>query len=119
MSEYISRVAVEVSGQVIDDFESFEEGEYRVSTPVKLMNSTGHALVTPRPTCSLEYVLPATGVEFDFTQVVDGTITVDYLNGTRKTYTGATTEKIGPRKFDGEKGATKKIEFSASKIVEE
>ena len=119
MSEYVSRVAVEVNGQVIDDFESFEEGELAVSTPVKLMNSTGHALVTQRPACSLEYVLPASEPEFDFTQVVDGTITVDYLNGTRKTYSGATTASIGPRQFNGEKAATRKIQFNATSITDE
>lgn len=119
MSEYVSRVRLEINGQSIEDFNSVEEGDRELAKPVKLMNSTGYVACTPRNTCSVEYVVPAESAEFDFASVVGGTLTIDYQNGKRVTYQGVTTTKIGQTKFDGEKEAIRKIDFSATNRVEE
>lgn len=115
--EYVNRVLLEVNGQEITDFDSFTEGERDLAGQVKLMNKTGTVQLLERPSCSLEYVIPKDAPEFDFTAVVDGTITVDYQNGTRKTYTGVRTAKIGATKFGDDKAASRTIDFFAAKLV--
>lgn len=115
--EYVNRISLEVNGQEITDFDSFTEGERDLADQVKLMNKTGTVSRLERPSCSLDYVVPKDAPEFDFTTVIDGTLTVDYGNGTRKTYTGVRTSKIGSTKFDGDKAATRTIDFFAVDIV--
>lgn len=114
MSEYVSKVLLEVNGQAIEDFKQVEEDEIELAKEVNLMNSTGVVSVTPRRRVSVDYVVPKDKPEFDFTEVKDGTLTIDLDNGTRIVYTGVTTLKIGATTYDGDKEATKKITFSAA-----
>lgn len=117
--EYVTRVLLEVNGQSIDDFKTCTEGEREMYGTVKLMNTTGHAKKLERPTAKVDYVVPLDGTEFDFTQVIGGTLTIDRQNGTRVKYTGVYTTKIGEAKYDPETECTvKSIEFSAKKRAE-
>lgn len=118
MSEYVSRVLLEVNGQAIEDFKSVSEGEEEISKEVKLMNKTGFMDVTERYTAEVEYVVPADAPEFDFKSVKNGTLTIDKQNGVRVTYTGVRCLKVGSVKYDGDNEATKTINFSASGKVE-
>ena len=111
--EYVSQVLLEINGQSVTDFKSIEEKEFELHKTVNLMNGTGHISTQPRYGVNLEYVVPKDSKEFDFTQVKNGTITIDYQNGTRVKYTGVYALKIGSLKHDGEKESTKTIEFSA------
>jgi hypothetical protein len=111
--EFVSQVLLEINGKSITDFKTVEEKEFELHKTVNLMNTTGHTTAQPRYGVTLEYVIPFDGPEFDFTQVKGGTITVDYMNGTRVKFGGVYVLKIGARKHDGDKETTQTIEFSA------
>jgi hypothetical protein len=119
MSEYVSRVLLEVNGQEITDFASVEEKEFEGYKAVNLMNKTGHIGVTPRYGVSVDYVIPKETREFDFKTVAAGTLTIDHMNGARTTYTGVYFAKQGATKFDGEKESIRPIEFSCEDRLEE
>ena len=116
--EYVRKVSLEINGQEITDFKTVTQGERTLRVPVKLMGKTGFAKITQRPTCSLDYVVPKDNPEFDFDSVEDGTLTIDYENGTRVTYNGVCTEKIGQMKHDEENDLVKEISFIAQTISE-
>jgi hypothetical protein len=104
-------VLLEVNGQSITDFASVEEGEVELSQQVKLMNTTGNCQKLARYTIKVDYVVPSDGPIFDFASVKNGTLTIDYENGTRVTYSGVFTLKIGQAKFDGEKETHREIDL--------
>ncbi|MBI5234734.1 MAG: hypothetical protein HY886_00585 [Deltaproteobacteria bacterium] len=114
MSEYVARVRLEVNGNNIDDFKSVEEEEVELHKEVNLMNKTGVVGVTPRYKVNVDYVVPKDSEEFDFTEVKDGTLTIDYDNGKRIQFAGVTVLKIGSTSYDGEKEATRKIALMAT-----
>lgn len=119
-TQYISRIALEVNGQEIEDFMTFTEKEVELARPVKLMGKTGHANTVARYQAQVDYVIPADVAEFDFTQLTaatPGTLTVDRLNRTRITFRGVVTLKIGDLEYDSEKEAKKKITFGATSRV--
>lgn len=119
MSEYVSLCTLAINGQEITDFKTFTDNEREIRKPVPLMNKTGRCRVTARPGCKLDYVVPMDGEEFDFDSVENGTLTVQYENGRRTTYSGVSTAKVGEAKLDGEKEVVRTIEFIAEKRVEE
>ncbi len=113
--QYVSRVALEVNGQEITDFESVTEKKVQIAKQVKLMGKTGFVQTVPRYQVDVDYVIPfGSGQEFDFTQVVNGTLTIDRQDGTRITYSGVVTMDIGDTKYNGEKEAMKTISLGAS-----
>lgn len=118
MSEYVSRVLLEVNGQAITDFKSVEEEEVEHAKEVNLMNKTGHVNVTPRYKVNLDYIVPKDAEEFDFAAVENGTLTIEKENGKRVQFTGVTRLKIGATSYDGEKEATRKISFMATDRTE-
>lgn len=111
--EYVSQVLLEINSKKITDFSGVEEGEYELHKPVRLMNGKGHISVAPDYKFSLDYIIPKDTPEFDFDQVKDGRVVIDYQNGKRVTYGGVYTTKVGAAKHDGEKESMKTIEFSA------
>lgn len=113
--EYASRVLLEVNGQSIDDFNSVTEKEVEVAKKVRLMNKVGVVTTLEEYGISVDYVVPLDAPEFDFRTVNNGTLTIDLNNGVRKVYTGVYVLKIGDTKYDGEKEATRNIEFFATK----
>ena len=119
-TQYISRIALEVNGQEIDDFESVTEKKVTLAKQVKLMNGTGYCLVVPRYEVDVDYVIPSDTPEFDFTQLTPsspGTLTIDRQNGTRITYQGVSCIEIGDTKYNSEKEATKQITLGATAKV--
>ena len=118
MSEYVSRVSLEVNGQVIEDFDSVEEKEIEIRKPVHLMNKTGTAKITPRYGITVDYVIPSDGPGFDFTSVEDGTLTIDRQNGTRVSFGSVYCTKVGQVKYDGDNVAKQTIELIASSRTE-
>lgn len=118
MEEYVAQVTLEINGQEITDFNSVEEKEVALRKAVNLMNSTGVVGVTRRYGVAVDYVVPKNKPEFDFNAVSGGTLTIDKGNGARVTYTGVSTLSIGATKYDGDKEATRPIEFIASGKVE-
>lgn len=117
--EYVNRCTLTVNGQAIEDFKSFTDNERELRKAVNLMNKTGRCRVTERPSCKVDYVVPLSGPEFDFDEVEGGTLTVEYENGTRLTFSGVSTSKVGEMKIDGENEAVRTIEFIAEKRVKE
>lgn len=118
MSEYVSKVLLEVNGKEITDFKQVEEEEFELNKEVNLMNKTGYVGVTPRYKANVDYVIPKDAEEFDFPAVKDGTLTIDRNNGTRIQFTGVTTLKIGSVSYDEEKEAVRKISFMATDRTE-
>jgi len=119
MSEYVNTCLLEINGQQIEDFKSVTEDEQELARKVNLMNKTGSCGVTPRPGVKVDYVVPEDATEFDFASVKDGTLTIEYMNGKRTTYSRVRTLKIGEGKIDGDNELVKTIEFSAESRVEE
>lgn len=119
MSEYVSRVLLDINGQSIEDFKSVTEPEVEHNKQVNLMNKTGHMKVTPRYGVQVEYVVPETETEFDFDSVEDGRLSIEKMNGKRRTYTGVYILKVGEVKYDGENEATRTIEFGAEGRLDE
>jgi len=118
MSEYVSKITLEVNGQSIEDFKTVTEKEYEVFKEIKLMNKTGYAETTPRYGIEVEYVVPKTHPEFDWRNVKDGTLTIDLLNGKRIVYMGVYTLKVGNTKYDTENEVTRTIELGAVNRIE-
>jgi len=116
-SELVSLITLEVNGQSITDFKSVTEKEVELRKQVNLMNDTKFIKTTPRYGVQVEYAIPKEG-EVDFTEVEDGTLTVDLQNGKRITFTGVSTLKIGDAKMDGENEVTRNIDFGASGRIE-
>jgi len=117
--EYVSKVLLEINGQEIEDFDSVEEPESEIFKSVKLMNKTGHTAVTQRyEGLTVDYIIPSDAPSFDFRQVAGGTLTIDRMNGTRITYGGIYTTKVGKIKYDGDNVAKQTIELSAESRTE-
>ena len=117
--EYLSSVILDVNGEQIDDFKSVEEKEFEVRKTIELARKTGTVAATPRYGLTIEYGVPKDRPVFDFAGVADGRITLDFENGTRRTYSGCSCIKIGSVKYDGTSEATCQIEFAASGRSEE
>jgi hypothetical protein len=113
MSDYVSRVLLEINGVSVEDFNSVEEQDFELAKPVNLMNKTGHIAMLPRYGVSVDYIIPSDSTPFDFTAVIGGVLTIDHQNNRRVIYVGVRTTKIGKVTYDGEKEATQTIEFSA------
>lgn len=114
MDEYVARILLDINGQSIEDFKSVEEEEVEIAKEVNLMNKTGAVSVTPRYKVNVDYAIPMSAPEFDFTEVKDGTLTITFDNGGGVQYSGVTTLKIGATSYDGEKEAVRKVTFLAS-----
>lgn len=114
MSEYVTRVLLEVNGQNIEDFKSVSEGDVEVNKEIRLMNKTGFAGARARYSVEVEYVIPSDGVEFDFSGVKNGTLTIDKMNGLREAYTGVYCLTVGGTKYDGDNEAVRTITFGAT-----
>jgi len=119
MDSYVSTVSLLINGEEITDFSAVEEKARTLRKQVNLMKKTGILGVTQRYGVSVDYVVPKDKPEFDFAGIEDGTLTIDKENGSRVTYTGVATLDIGATKYDGDKEATRTIEFVATGRVEE
>jgi len=114
MDEYVARVSLTINGREIDDFTGVSEETREIRKEIKLMRKTGVAKVTPRYGGTIDYVVPE-GPEFDFEDIQDGTLTIEYDGGRRIEFSGVAVIEIGETKFDGENGATKTIKWIAQK----
>ena len=113
MEAYITKVSLEINGALMEDFNAFTEKERVLKKTVNLMNTTGTLRVMGRFNFSLDYVVPADKEEFNFEEVEDGTVTIDYENGSRVSFGEVECLSIGEAKFDGDKEVVKTIEFAA------
>ena len=115
MSEYVGQIGLEINGQEITDFKTVTEGARIFRKEVNLMGKIGTMkLHGKRHPLSVDYVVPADAPEFDFIQVVDGTLTIDHLNGTRICFGGVTILDIGEQKYDGENELVRPINLIAT-----
>ena len=118
MDQYISKVELAVNGQTITDFKGFSEKARELNKPVKLMGKTGFVGQQARHEVDVDYVVPQTGA-FDWSAVIDGTLTVTMDGGTVIRFTGVTVQTIGEAKFDGENETTRTITLGATGRTEE
>lgn len=114
MSKYVSRCTLVIDNEEIDDFNEITEPEIEYHKPVDLMHKTGHLDVVQRyKGIKLKYVVPSDAPEFDFTKVEDATLTIVYLNGTRRTYSGVYVNKVGNEAYKDGSETVRDIELSA------
>lgn len=113
MARYVSRIELEVNGEAISDFSSFTDMTKSRHIQVELMNKTGHAAVTPRYQVSVDYVTPRDSKEFDWSDVSNGTLTIEYENGNRITWGGVFVLDEGDSSFDGTAASTRTITLGA------
>lgn len=117
--EYVNRVSLEVNGIVFEDFESFTENSVTKAKQVNLMNKTGHADMTPRYGFTVNVKKPFVKSPIDLENVKNGTCTVEFPNGERRTFTGVRTLETGDGTVDGETEMTQTVPFGAeNRIVE-
>lgn len=116
--EYVSKVALEIDGQEITDFEEVEEQDVELHKKVELMDKTGVAELTPRYGVRVKYVIPKDAPEFNFRSVKNGRLTIDRRNGDRITFIGVYPLKIGATTY-GREEARKDVEFVATDRKEE
>lgn len=119
MSEYITRCVLNVNGQQIDDFKAVTPKEIERHKAVNLMNKTGVARMTPRYAVDVDYVVPEDAPAFDWSEVANGTLSIEFENGQRTTYTGVYIAKEGEQKVDGENELVQTIELIATGRVKE
>lgn len=119
MPEYVSRCRLEVNGQTIEDFKSVSVKEIELHKAVNLMSKTGIIKLTPRYAVAVDYVVPEDTSEFNWEEVTNGTLTNEYENGKRETFTGVYIGKVGEKKVDGENETVRTIELIALGRAEE
>ena len=117
--EYVNRVVLEMNGLVFEDFESFTDNSVTKAKQVNLMNKTGHALITPRYGFSVNVKKPFQSSPIDLDNVVNGTCTVEFENGSRRTYQGVYTLETGDGTVDGETEVTETKVFGAENRIDE
>lgn len=118
MPEYVSKILLEVNGQQIDDFKKVREGEREVRKVIQLARGIGTVRVVRGYPLEVDYVIPKDAPEIDFEAMFDsaeGTLTIDYENGVRKSYGGVTLVKVGKAEYPDEDGVTVTIEMVATK----
>lgn len=114
MSKYVSRCTLEIDNEEVDDFSEITEPEVEYYKPVDLMNKTGHLEVVQRyKGIKVKYLVPSDAPEFDFTKVADATLTIVYLNGTRRTYSGVYVTKVGGESYKDGGETVREVELSA------
>lgn len=118
IEEYVSRISLEVNGELNEDFTEFEEGEIEQAKQFRLMNRTGVTGVTPMIVSKVTYAIPKDHPEYDWSKLKDGTITVDYQNGTRKTFPHCYFLKRGATKHDGDKQSTCEIDIAHGEPIQ-
>lgn len=114
MSLFVSRVTLVVGGKEIDTFSEITEPDVEYNKPIDLMNGTGHIAVTQRyKGIKVKYIVPSDEPEFDFSSVEDETLVIVYENGTRRTYSGVYTNKVGNETYKDGSETVRDVELSA------
>lgn len=116
--KYANKITLVVNGQEISDFQSVKIHEIEYKKPVNAANKTGFVEVTPRHQVTVNYIVP-NGVEFDFTTVEDGTLTINKENGSKIMFFGVTMLKVGEAELGAEKEVVRPINLMATDRKEE
>jgi hypothetical protein len=115
---YVNKCRLEFNGQSFEDFDTFTENSVTFHKQVNLMNKTGHAEMTPRYGFSVSVKKPYTG-ELNLDIIKNGTLTVEYDNGSRHTFSGVYTLESGDGAISGETELTMVKTFGAEFKSEE
>jgi len=111
MALYVTRALLEVNGAQETNFKKVTQHARVVAKPVPLMYRSGSALLTQRFSIEVDYVVPAIN-PFDWSQVKDGTFTVEYDSGERTDYAGVYVTQVGEAAVDGENELVQAITMS-------
>ena len=117
--EYVSRVTLDVNGKIITDFKSFTKKSVEYFKEVKLMHKIGFMSKVPFYAMTVEYVVPLSSPEIEWSTVKDGRLTVEDDAGNRTTYTGVYILQEGEVKYDGDNEAVQPIDLGATGMVPE
>lgn len=121
MGLYISKCELTANGQPITDFSEFSESEIELRAQVNLMNGTGYLEKTPRYQIVVTYVPPASGTEFDWNGLKNGTFVVEYNGGRRVNFSEVCTLKVGEKSVSeaGDKPLSYQVTLGAGGRTEE
>lgn len=119
MADYVTRCYVAINGQDFEHFKAFREKEREVAKQINLMNGTGRSKSTPRYQIELDYVIPATGTEYDFDALENATVTVEKQGGRRLVFSGVGTLTVGESVIDNENEEVRTILMHADTRKEE
>ena len=108
MALYITRLALEVNGQVITDFKGFTEKARILRKKVPLMYKSGTAQLTQRYEVDVDYVVPQIN-PFSFDGVEGGTLQVTFDSGDTIAFGGVACAEVGDATVDGENELVKKV----------
>lgn len=111
--DYITRVSVELNGQVFDDFSAFTENSVTLTKQVNLMRKTGTAKMTPRYGFTLDWVKASIPAGVDPRKIYRKTFTVEEENGNRVTFGGVSVAETGDASVDGENEITQTVTYIA------
>lgn len=118
MAEYVSRCILSVDGTSIEDFKKVGIEDVELHKEVPLMNKTGFVKVTPRRKVTVDYVVPENATPFDWSKVKDGTLSIEFEDGSAQVFSGVYPLKIGKMEIDGDKETVRTIELGATDVVE-
>jgi len=111
MALSVTRLSLEVNGQVVNDFKAFNEKARVLRKAVPLMYRTNTAQLTQRYEVEIDYVVPQIN-PFVFDTVEGGTLTVEYDSGERTEFGGVSCAEVGDAMVDGENELVKKIRLT-------
>ena len=109
---YVNTCRLEFNGATFEDFDTFTENSVVFHKQVNLMNKTGHSKMTPRYGFSVSVKKPYSG-EIDLDKVANATMTVEYDNTERHTYSGVYALESGEGAISGETELTMTKTFGA------
>ena len=115
MDDYVSSVTLMVNGRKMADLMSVTEKETIPRAQMNLMGKTGKKKLTKRYGLLVDYVPPASGVEYDWDGLENGTIIIRYESGKKKTYPECSTLKVGQLKYSEDSDPVREIDLLTGK----
>lgn len=115
----INKIILEADGKIDDYFDNISISSITKHKVVNLMNKTSHAEMTPRYQFTINRIEPVGGSPVDLENIANGSVTLQFVGGKRRTYTGVYTLETGDGTIDGETEYSHPISFSAEGMTEE
>ena len=110
---------LEVNGVNVENFNQVDITEVTYAKRVDLMNITDHAVMTQRHGLAVTYVQPQGGFPTEVKVIRNGTITLQYDDGTRVTFSGVYSLNSDTGSINGTDEFTFVVNYSAVDRIDE
>ena len=114
MANAVVTCKLEFNGQAYEDFSEFVDGSRTTAVVAEYMNKTGHGRTTQRPNFRLTNIRTAGTPALNLEDIVDGTFTAQYDDGTRINFTGVYTTEVGDETSNGTDVVSVEYSFGAA-----